>query len=175
MAPRATNRFAALLRAVNVGGTGKLPMADLAAMCSGLGYDGVKTYIASGNVVFRTPAPEPKVQAALEAALEAYAGKPVGVHVRSAAELADILARNPFPGAAPNRTVVMFLDRQADANLVAGITGITNEEVRAGNREIYVHFPDGQADTRLKLPKGVGATGRNINTVTKLAGLAAAL
>ncbi|MCA8902575.1 MAG: DUF1697 domain-containing protein [Hyphomonas sp.] len=175
MPDAASNRFVALLRAVNVGGTGKLPMAELKAMCEALGYAGVKTYIASGNVVFRTAEPEALVQAALEARLEAYAGKPVGVHVRSAAELSAILAGNPFPEAAPNRTLVMFLDRKADADLAGAVTGRTLEDVRPGKRELYIHYPDGQADSKLKLPKGVGATGRNINTVTKLAELTSAL
>ena len=72
--------FVALLRAVNVGGTGKLPMSELKAMCEALGFEGVRTYIASGNVVFASRKSEAAVKKALEARLEAYAGKPVGVH-----------------------------------------------------------------------------------------------
>lgn len=63
--------FVALLRAVNVGGTGKLPMEDLRAMCAGLGYRNPRTYIASGNVVFESDRDEATVQAELERALEA--------------------------------------------------------------------------------------------------------
>ena len=77
--------YVALLRAVNVGGTGKLPMADLREMCVALGFDGVRTYIASGNVVFSTGLSEAEVKKALEERLRAYAGKPVGVMVGAGA------------------------------------------------------------------------------------------
>jgi uncharacterized protein (DUF1697 family) len=83
--------FIALLRAVNVGGTGKLPMSDLKEMCEALGFAGVRTYIASGNVVFSSRKSESAVKKALEARLEAYAGKPVGVLVRTAAEMQAVL------------------------------------------------------------------------------------
>ena len=77
------NAYVALLRAVNVGGTGKLAMAELKAMCEAAGFLSVRTYIASGNVVFQSPKTEVQVKAALEAALSTYAGKPVGVMVRT--------------------------------------------------------------------------------------------
>ena len=66
--------YVALLRAVNVGGTGKMPMQDLVAMCEKLGFTKVKTYIASGNVVFQSRKSEAAVQSALETAMEKYAG-----------------------------------------------------------------------------------------------------
>ena len=72
-------RYVALLRAVNVGGTGKLPMTELTAMCLDAGFADVQTYIASGNVVFSSKLGAAKVKAALEQRLHAYAGKPVGV------------------------------------------------------------------------------------------------
>jgi uncharacterized protein (DUF1697 family) len=102
--------FVALLRAVNVGGTGKLPMTELKAFCEAEGFTKVKTYIASGNVVFEAAMTEAKVKAALEKRLEAYAGKPVGVMARTAAEMAAVLAANPFPDAPPNMTVAIFLN-----------------------------------------------------------------
>ena len=78
--------FIALLRAVNVGGTGKLSMSDLKAMCEAAGFAKVATYIASGNVVFESGWSRPaQVKSALEARLEAYAGKRVGVVVRTSA------------------------------------------------------------------------------------------
>ena len=83
--------YVALLRAVNVGGTGKLPMAELRAMCESAGFSSVKTYIASGNVVFRSKLPAAKVKALLEEALLKYAGKPVGVLLRTAAELKSVM------------------------------------------------------------------------------------
>jgi len=84
--------YIALLRAVNVGGTGKLPMTELKAMCEAAGFKSVQTYIASGNVVFKSAKTEAQVKAALDAALAAYVGKPVGVLVRTAAEMAAVLA-----------------------------------------------------------------------------------
>src|SRR5215218_5761068 len=88
--PRPMTSYVALLRAVNVGGTGKLPMADLKALCEAAGFQAVRTYIASGNVVFRSDADAPAVKAALETCLRVYAGKPVGVLVRTAAEVAEV-------------------------------------------------------------------------------------
>src|SRR4051812_28485592 len=102
--------YIVLLRAVNVGGTGKLPMADLITLCQNAGVKNVRTYIASGNVLFDSPKSAAHVHANLAAALEAYAGKPVGLHIRPPAEMTAILAANPFPKAAPNRTVAIFLD-----------------------------------------------------------------
>ena len=63
--------YVALLRAVNVGGTGKLPMTTLAQMCESVGFEKVKTYIASGNVVFRSDGSEDQVRSALEDQLHA--------------------------------------------------------------------------------------------------------
>ncbi len=90
------NAYVALLRAVNVGGTGKLPMRELVAMCKDAGFSDTRTYIASGNAVFRSGLDEAAVRGALARRLQAYAGKPVGVLVRSASEIADVVARNPF-------------------------------------------------------------------------------
>ncbi len=98
-------RYVALLRAVNVGGTGALPMAELRAICARAGFSGAETYIASGNALFVAEATEAEVAAALRAELLAYAGKPVGVLVRTAQEMAEVVATNPFPGEAPNRTL----------------------------------------------------------------------
>src|SRR5438309_8088237 len=112
--------FVALLRAVNVGGTGKLPMSDLKGMCEELGLSAVRTYIASGNVVFTSRKSEAAIKAALEKRLEAHAGRPVGVLVRNAAEMAQVAADNPFPKAAPNRTMAIFLDAAPPKDTLAG-------------------------------------------------------
>ena len=77
--------FVALLRAVNVGGTGKLPMSELKTMCEELGFAAVRTYIASGNVVFASRKSESAIKSVLEKRLAAYASKEVGVIVRSGA------------------------------------------------------------------------------------------
>jgi uncharacterized protein (DUF1697 family) len=165
--------FVILLRAVNVGGTGKLPMSDLIALCQKAGLTEIRTYIASGNVVCRSDRTEAEVKAAVEAALAAYAGKPVGVLVRSAAEMAQVLAANPFPDAAPNRTVAIFLDAPPPADALDKVTGRQGEEMRLGKREIYVHYGDGMARSKLAIPAAKAGTARNMNTVAKLAEMAA--
>ncbi|HLZ83166.1 MAG TPA: DUF1697 domain-containing protein [Caulobacteraceae bacterium] len=165
--------YVALLRAVNVGGTGKLPMAELRAMAQNAGFAKVRTYIASGNLVFESDLAEAKVKAALEAALKAYAGKPVGVIVRTGWEMAAVLAANPFPDAPANRTVAIFLDDPPPADLVAAVTGRASEEIAPGRREIYVHYPDGQGNSKLRIPAARAGTARNLNTVATLAGMAA--
>ena len=167
--------FIALLRAVNVGGTGKLPMTELKAMCEAAGFAQVKTYIASGNVVFVSSLPEAKVKSALEQRVADYAGKPVGLLVRSAGEMAAVLAANPFRHTPPNRTVAIFLDDAPPADSLKGVVAPDGEEVALGTREIYVHYPQGQGTSKLKLPAAKRGTARNINTVAKLAQMAAAL
>lgn len=167
--------FVALLRAVNVGGTGKLPMSELKAMCLACGFAGVQTYIASGNVVFTARRGEAAVQHALAAALQDYAGKPVGVLVRSAAEMTAVLTHNPFPDAMPNRTVAIFLDAAPPPGCLAQASHVNGEEMALGTREIYVHYGAGMADSKLKIPAATAGTARNMNTVAKLAQMAAAL
>lgn len=165
--------YVALLRAVNVGGTGKLPMSDLETICEVAGYTNVETYIASGNVVFTSKDAAKKVQARLETDLQAYAGKPVGVLLRTAAEMAAVLAANPFPKASPTFTVAIFLDAAPPADTLKGVTGQADEEIRLGKRELYVHYPSGQGRSKLKIPAAAAGTARNINTVAKLAEMAA--
>ncbi len=166
--------YIALLRAVNVGGTGKLPMAELKALCIDEGFTNVRTYIASGNVVFTDRQPASKVKAALERRLHAHAGKPVGVVIRTADELAAVLTANPFPQAAPNRTVAIFLDDPPPPDTLDRITGRTDEQVRLGKREVYVAYGAGMGVSRLKIPAAKNGTARNMATIAKLAELAAA-
>jgi uncharacterized protein (DUF1697 family) len=167
--------YIALLRAVNVGGTGKLPMSELQSICEAARFTKVKTYIASGNVVFVSRNSEAQVKKILEAALAEYAGKPVGVLVRTAEEMAAVVAANPFPDAAPNRTLAIFLDGAPPADALEAATGIREERMALGKREIYVHYGEGMADSKLKIPAAKSGTGRNLNTITKLAAMAAEL
>jgi uncharacterized protein (DUF1697 family) len=167
--------YIAFLRAVNVGGTGKLPMADLKAMCVAEGFTSVQTYIASGNVVFATKLSEPKVKAALEQRLQAYAGKPVGVIVRTVDEMAAVLENNPFPKAPPNGTVAIFLDGAPPADTLATLRGQSDEKVRLGKREIYVAYGAGIGRSKLKIPAASKGTARNMNTIAKLIELAKAI
>ncbi|HEX4267280.1 MAG TPA: DUF1697 domain-containing protein [Steroidobacteraceae bacterium] len=165
--------YVALLRAVNVGGTGKLPMAKLLKLCEAAGFEEARTYIASGNVVFGSTLKERKVKAALEQRLADYAGKPVGVLVRSAAQLAAVLAANPFRTAPPNRTVAIFLDEAPPPNALAEARGKQSERLALGVREIYVMYGDGMAHSKLVIPCASAGTARNMNTIAKLAAMAA--
>lgn len=160
--------YTCLLRAVNVGGTGKLPMAELRALCEAAGFSDVRTCIASGNVVLRSGSSARQVQATLEAALAEYAGKPVGVLVRTPAEMSAVLDANPFPDAAPNRTMVIFLDQPPPPETLQTVRGQTGEELALGKREIYVHYPDGMGNSKLQIPVAKAGTARNINTLAKL-------
>ena len=166
--------YVALLRAVNVGGTGKLPMSDLVAICERIGFLRTRTYIASGNAVFDCPLAEKHVKRRLEAELESYAKKPVGVIVRTVAQMAAVLAANPFPKAVPNRTVAIFLDKPPSPAMLRGMTGVKSEKARLGVREIYVSYPDGIGVSKLRIPGAEAGTARNMNTIAKLVQIAAA-
>lgn len=164
--------FIALLRAVNVGGTGKLPMSDLKAICEKAGFSDVRTYIASGNVVFQSNKSEAQVKARLAAELNALMGKPAGVLVRTAGQLAAVLSANPFPKAAPNRTVAIFLDAPPPPDALKTITGQKDEELCVGVREIYVHYGAGMGTSKLKIPAAAPGTARNMNTIARLVAMA---
>lgn len=167
--------YVALLRAVNVGGTGKLPMATLTELCEVAGFTQVRTYIASGNAVFRSDRAEGEIRAALEDTLEAYTGKSVGVVVRSASEISGVLARNPFSDAPGNRVMALFVDGALPSDPFYGVTGVKDELIRLGKRELFVLYPNGMAATRLRIPSEKIGTARNMNTVAKLTEMAAAL
>lgn len=169
----------ALLRAVNVGGTGKVPMAQLRAVIEGLGFCDVRTLLQSGNVVFGAGTRKPaSVEPTLEAAVAKAFGVATDIHVRTAAELAAVAAANPFPTEAqsdPARLHVLFLrkapPKAAFATLQAAIVG--KERVRGDGRHAYIHFPDGAGASKLTPAMlarhlGAGGTARNWNTVRKL-------
>jgi len=161
--------WAALLRAVNVGGTGKVPMTVLKELGERAGFANARTYIASGNLVFASECSEAAIREALEELLEAEFGKRIGVLVRDAAELARVAKDNPFADRPGNRVMAIFAD--ADITL-EGVRHQVQEELRLGERVIYVHYPLGQADTKLVVPAAKHGTGRNMNTVAKLADMA---
>ena len=141
----------------------------------GLGFAQVKTYIASGNVVFSSPLSEARIKSALNADLQAYAGKPVGVLVRTASELADMVKRNPFSTEASNRTMALFVDGPLPLDVMAGVTGQKDERLSLGVREIFAFYPAGMGGSRLRMPAAATGTARNMNTVATLAEMAARL
>jgi len=166
--------YVALLRAVNVGGTGKLPMATLRQMCEEAGFAKARTYIASGNVVFGSEASEAEVKSALAGRLEIHAGRPVGVVIRSAEEMADVVVRNPFPDEPGNRTMVLFVDDPLPADAFHGVSGRQDELLVLGRREIYIFYGNGLGNSRLRIPAAAKGTTRNMTTVAMLAEMAAA-
>jgi uncharacterized protein (DUF1697 family) len=166
-------RYIALLRAVNVGGTGALPMAKLKAMCVEAGFTRVETYIASGNVVLDSKASAKRVKAELESRLHAHANKPVGVVVRTTAEMADAFAANPFRGTEPKYTYAVFLDARPPRDALDHAVGANGEEMALGKREIFIHYPSGMGRSRLRIPAAKNGTARNMNTVARLVELAA--
>lgn len=165
----------ALLRAVNVGGTGKLAMSDLKAMCDDCDFGSARTFIASGNALFRTANTEAEVKAALEAKLAAHMGKAVNVFVRTAAELDGIIAANPFPDAHPSRHLVYFHDSPPAPDLIAQCRDVQGERLALIGRELHVDYGEGIRFTKLKIPGKMTHTARSINSVRKMAALLAAL
>lgn len=171
----------ALLAAVNVGGR-KVVMAELKAMAEQMGLENPRTLLASGNLVFKAPGPAAEVETRLEAALKDRFGFDCPVMLRSAEELDEAIAANPFSDAArdePSRLLLAALKNEVSAEalerLRAAITG--PELVERRGRDLYFVYPDGQGKSTLTLPminKALGArnTGRNWNTVLKLQAMA---
>lgn len=162
----------ALLRGVNVGGHGKLAMAELRDTLAAAGYGGVRTHLQSGNVLLESA----KRPATLERELGALLG--VQVVVRTHAELADVVARDPFGDRATNgsRYFVTFLSGPVDD--VPGLDSGDGELFVVSGREIYAWLPDGIRDSKraqllTERKLGVVPTTRNWNTVTKLLELCA--
>ena len=174
--------FVALLRGVNVGGNRKVAMADLRELAASLGLTDPQTLLQSGNLVFRSSARSaPQLEALLEKGAAGRLGIETDFIVRSAAELASIVERNPFPKEAasdPARLAVVFLKAPAGASasksLQAAIKG--REVARVDGRQVYIVYPDGMGASKLTLPVidralGTRGTARNWNTVLKLGAL----
>jgi uncharacterized protein (DUF1697 family) len=162
------SRYIALVRAVNVGGTGKLPMTALRSLCIDAGFDSIETYIASGNVVFDSKDHATRVRSKLEVRLRAYIGKSVDVFVRTSVEMRAVLDGNPFPSAEPARTYVFFLADHPPRDAISAAHRRVDEEIRLGRREIYVYYPSGMGKSKLQIPAANSGTARNMNTVAKL-------
>jgi uncharacterized protein (DUF1697 family) len=167
--------FIALLRGINVGGANLLPMQDLVSVCEGCGITRVRTWIQSGNVVFESRLKEDAAAKKLQTAVADRMGKPIAVMVRPAAEMRRVLDANPFPAEDPSRVLVAFLDGAMPPGLKAEIVIPATEQVRIGQRELYVFYPEGMGQSRLRLPlRGTSATMRNIHTLRKLVAIAEA-
>lgn len=162
----------ALLRAVNAGGTGRLPMADLRALAAGLGFANPRTHIASGNLVFESGLRADRARQRLEGALAAHMGRPVGVVMGSAEGLRALLAANPFPDAAPNQVLVSLLNDALPADWAAGVRHQQGEQIAAAAGALFVHYGEGMAQSRLRIPAAEAGTARKLNTLRALLTLA---
>ena len=163
--------YVALLRAVNVGGR-KLIMSELKAIADEAGLGKARTFIASGNLVFASAKSEAAVARLLEERLKAHMKAEVPVLVRTAAEMAAVVAANPFANASGSKVTAIFLQPAPAKGAIEKASGIADEELALGAREIYVHYPSGMGRSKLRLPAAAGGTARNMNTVAKLAAMA---
>lgn len=165
--------YVALLRAVNVGGTSKLPMIELRRIAEELGLGSPRTFIASGNLLFTSAAREREVRELIEARLAAHMGKPVAVIVRTADEMAAVAAANPFADAPGRRVLVTFLAEAPPKGALEEAKGQDGERMALGRREIYVDYCGRLLGrSKLRIPAAATGTARNMNSVAKLAEMA---
>ena len=175
-----TTTYAALLRGINVGGSRKVPMADLRTLMADLGHGGVRSYLQSGQAVFTADhGDEETLAGELAGAIEKRFGFAVDVIVRDHAYLKAIAEACPFPAAEleAKQLHVTYFSAPVDADRFAEIdqAAYLPEEFRLGDRALYLYAPDGLGRSKLaehlskpRLNKGVIATSRNWNTVVKL-------
>jgi len=168
-----------MLRGINVGGHNIIKMDALRALYESLGMQSAQTYVQSGNVVFRTSESDAvrlakKIQGGIE---KSFTCKPE-IILRSAAELADTIARNPFAkrrDIEPAKLLILFLASEPNSEARKRVLAIKAEpeELHISGREVYIYFPNGMGKTKLPWTTiekllGTPGTGRNWNSVTKL-------
>ena len=174
-----------MLRGVNLGSHRRLSMEALRAMFESLGLRDVRTYVQSGNIVFRTDARDiARLTKRIQQTFEATFGFHSDVLLRTAAEMRDVMAHNPFEGRGiePAKLLVWFLEKEPTLESRERFSQIpiAPEEARLHVRELYIHFPNGQGRSKLPMAQieralsGSG-TGRNWNTVEKLTQMAETL
>jgi uncharacterized protein (DUF1697 family) len=175
-------RYVALLRAVNVGGTAKLPMADLRKLVESLGYGAVTTYIASGNVIFDARGSEATIAGKIEDVLRSKLKLDTDVLVRTAAQLEPLVHDHAFAdrGAEGSRLHVVFLRDAPTKSAIAKLDASRSpgDEILVRGREIHWHTPNGAGQSKLSMAYfervlATPGTTRNHNTVTKLYALLA--
>lgn len=134
-------------------------------------FANVQTYIQSGNLILSSDSTAAAVKSVLENKPESYAGKPVGVIVRTGRKMEAVRNSNPFPDAEPGKVGVLFLGSAPPPDTVETDKGQADEEIVLGHQEVFVHYPSGMGRTKLRLAAADG-TVRNLNTVRKLVKLA---
>lgn len=167
--------FVALVRAVNVTGTGKLPKDDLKAIGEACGFQDCRTFINSGNLLFLSELEEAEAKARMEQRVSDYFGKPSRVYVRSAAEMAEAVKRNPFTDDAPNRVFAHFIAEKPKQAMLDQARDVQGERLALGPRLIYVSYGEGIGKSKLKLPAIKQGTARNMNSVAKIGELLAGM
>jgi uncharacterized protein (DUF1697 family) len=173
-------RYVALLRGINVGKAHQLGMPRLTELLTDRGHENVRTHLRSGNVVLDSPLEETELAADLEGAIEKEFGFAVPVVVRTGAEIAAVVAGDPFATLAtdPARYLVTFFPTPPAADRVDALPPAEGGgDYLVRGRELYLWLPDGISNTPLGSWKwdrllGVAGTARNWNTVLRLAELA---
>jgi len=170
-----------LLRSVNLGSSRRVRMEALRELLGARGYGNVRTFLQSGNVVLETPAGGKQLESSLERELADGLGFEVDVFVRTPAELAAVLERDPFAGTATDgaRYLVTFLRRAPTKAVVTRLAAVdlAPEQLAVSGREIYSWHPGGVGRSELakllsERALGIAATARNWNTLEKLLALA---
>ncbi|TWT11422.1 DUF1697 domain-containing protein [Reyranella sp. CPCC 100927] len=177
--------FIALLRAINVTGTGTLPMKDLKAACEAAGLKQVSTYIASGNVVFSSGKSAAAVKDVIAGILRDRFGLTKNhTMIRTPSDLAKVIARNPFADAAadhPNWVLVNFLEARPPAGAASALAGYSGpERLHLDGTHLYIDYTQGVGRSKvtpafLEKALSVPSTGRNWNTTLKLLEMARAI
>ena len=172
-------RYAALMRAVNVGGKGSLPMVEVREMLAQAGFDDPQTLLASGNAIVGSALTPAEIERTFEAGIEQRFGFKTDVLVRDAEQLAAVMAQNPFPDFAKERpsTFIAYFLRGEVAGDLADLKPfcVFGEEIAVGPGCLYLCYPEGSGNSKLsgatiERKLKVRGTGRNWNTVGKLSG-----
>jgi len=170
-----------LLRGINLGSTNRVAMPNLRSALEAAGFEDVATYVQSGNVVLSSSDSVAKVGRAVERLIEKEFGLEIPVVVRTRAQVAAVVKRNPLGKVAknPKRYQVSFLEKKPTAALMRRLEAVAapTERVVSAGREIYAWHPEGVARSKLWAALagkdlGVTATARNWTTVTTLLELA---
>jgi uncharacterized protein (DUF1697 family) len=146
-------------------------MKELKAIAEELKLGMPRTFIASGNLLFTSGLSEGHLCKLLEKSISAHMKADVPVLIRSAGEMAAVAESNPFKDHPPSKVAAIFLNDPPPKDALSTASGIADERLALGRREIYVAYPTGMGRSKLKLPAAAGGTARNMNSVSKMAAL----
>jgi uncharacterized protein (DUF1697 family) len=170
--------YLSMLRGVNVGGHNKISMSELCELYAALKFEDPRTYVQSGNIIFRAKeADESTLAKKIQSSIEKKFGFHPEVVLRTTSDMRKVMAANPFAKRAniePNKLLVDFLVTEPSAEVQEKIAAIqaSPEELHLVGRELYIYFPDGIGRSKLvpvldRILK-TSATGRNWNSVVKM-------